>query len=134
MRLRELDAQWICDANESTQTYGRRTDGTVEKAQGILFQCPKCSEGKERGQDERGGFVVGAHYISVCFSNPRGALVAPDVIAGGKPRWEIVSGTTLDDITLSPSINCDIPWKDKDGVTHPSSCKFYGYIRNGDAA
>lgn len=38
------------------------------------------------------------------------------------------AGTTLTDITIAPSINCDVP--DPESGT-PSSCKFHGWVRNG---
>lgn len=131
MRLLEIDGHFFAQTTP---------DGTavnwdqLEGAQGVMFQCPSCGAGKERGQEDGRRFIIGAHYIRVCFSNPRGAPVASDQFACGNPRWEIVSGSSLEDLTLSPSINCDIPWKDKDGVDHPSSCKFHGWIRNGDAS
>lgn len=130
MRLRDLDATFIGQATENGYT---RQDG-IEGAQGLMFQCPSCGAGKERGEEDGRRFIRGAHYIRVCFSNPRNAPVAGDVVAGGKPPWELVSGTSLDDVTVSPSINCDIPWQDEQGVSHESSCKFHGFVREGDAA
>jgi hypothetical protein len=130
VRLRDLDGRFFGETTGNTS----RDRETLEGAQGVLFQCPTCAIGKERGEEDGRRFVRGAHYIRICFSNPRGAPVASDEFACGNPRWEIVSGTSLDDLTLSPSINCDIPWKDKDGVEHPSWCKFHGYVRAGDAS
>lgn len=129
MKLRDLDAAFIGQATEN----GYRRQDSINGAQGVMFQCPSCAEGKERGEEDGRRFVRGAHYIRVCFSNPRGAAVAPDGIAGGKDRWKILSGSSLDDLTLSPSINCDIPWRDEKGVEHPSVCRFHGYVRNGEA-
>lgn len=79
--------------------------------------------------------MVGAHYIEVLFRNPRGSEPAPPdagVVGsdGSHPRWELVSGDGLHDLTLAPSINCDIP--NKDGT--PSSCKFHGHVKHGEAA
>lgn len=130
MRLRDLDGRFFGETTDSTS----QMRDSLEGAQGVMFQCPSCARGLDRGEHEGRTFFRGAHYIRVCFSNPRGTSVASDAFAGGKPRRELVSGTSLDDLTLSPSINCDIPWKDADGVEHPSSCKFHGYVRNGDAA
>lgn len=106
--------------------------------QGVQFQCPSCGAGLERGEEEGRRFLRGAHYILVLFSNPRGVEPAPpDAFLRGdgspNPQWSM-TGTSLDDLSTTPSINCDIPWKDKDGVEHPSSCKFHGYITNGDVA
>jgi hypothetical protein len=143
VRLRDLDAHFVYEA---TKAGSRLSDGeTVDGMQGVMFQCPSCGAGKPIEVDrerETGGrprrYVVGAHYIRVFFANPRGVAVAPadaDLRNDGtpNPRWQM-SGATLDDLTLTPSINCDIPWKDKEGVEHPSSCKFHGYVTKGDAA
>lgn len=137
MKLRDLDAQFVYAAQKGG--YERSDANSVEGMQGVMFQCPKCAIGKERGEEDGRRFIRGAHYILVFFSNPRGAPVAPadaDLRNDGSrnPRWSIKSGTTLDDLTLTPSINCDIPWKDADGIEHESSCKFHGFIKNGDVA
>lgn len=130
MRIRELDGQFWGQADEKGGSV--RQDG-IAGAQGVLFQCPTCAVGKERGEENGRRFIRGAHYIRVPFANPRGARPAP-AAAAGKVRWKLVSGTGLDDLTLSPSINCNIPWRDPEtGVEHPSSCKFHGYVRNGEA-
>lgn len=129
MKLLDLNGHFFGKTTDTTS----RGLSTLEGAQGVAFQCPSCAVGLERGADNGRRFVRGAHYIRVCFSNPRGAAPAPDAFAGGKPRWELVSGTSLEDLTLSPWINCDIPWEDADGVIHPSSCKFHGFVRSGHA-
>lgn len=136
MRLRDLDAQFLNDV--TTASYTRSDDDQVIGAQGILFQCPSCAAGKDVvADDERAGrrYVVGAHYIEVLFSNPVGASLAP-ADAGpvgadhtSHPRWTM-SGSSLDDLTITPSINCDIPGKNGE----PSVCKFHGFVKNGDAA
>lgn len=140
MRLRDLDARFL---QHVTVTGSRMIVGdSVNGAQGVMFQCPSCGAGKDVVDDpERPGrrYVAGAHYIQVLFSNPVGTDPAPaDAgVTGGDgtshPRWTM-GGNSLDDLTLSPSINCDIPWKDDQGVEHPSSCKFHGWVKNGDAA
>jgi hypothetical protein len=137
MRLRDLDARFLYDVQPMSS---RMSDSaSVDGMQGVQFQCPSCGAGKERGEEDGRRFIRGAHYIQVLFANPRNVAPAPadagcDDSHGGHPRWMIESGSTLDDLTLSPSINCDIPWKDAQGVEHPSACKFHGYVKNGDAA
>lgn len=141
MRLRDLDARFVDDVS-ATGSHMMQEHDRVDGAQGIMFRCPRCADGKPIESDsERPGrrYVVGAHYIEVLFANPRGVAAAPTDAgvgngSGGRPRWQIESGSTFDDLTLTPSINCDIPWKDEHGVEHESGCKFHGYIRNGDAA
>jgi hypothetical protein len=46
-------------------------------------------------------------------------------------RWPDRRSTIF---TLMPSVNCDVPHKDAAGVEHPSSCKFHGWVKNGDVA
>jgi hypothetical protein len=130
MRLRDLDADFIAVVDAAARTH-RRAEG-IEGAAGVMFQCPKCGEGLERGEEDGRRFIRGAHYIMVCFANPIGASAAPTEF-DHNPRW-LMEGSSLDDLTLSPSVNCDIPWKDAAGVEHPSSCKFHGWVKNGDAA
>lgn len=140
MRLRDLNARFI--DHVMVKSHYRRDEITLVGAQGITFQCPACARGLAVVDDpERPGhrFVVGAHSISVLFANPQGVEPAPADAGikdstGKYPRWSIVSGTSLDDLTLSPSIDCSKPWKDEKGVEHPSGCSFHGYIKNGDAA
>jgi hypothetical protein len=123
MRLRDLDVRFVFDV---TRTGARLSQAdTVDGAQGVMFQCPACAVGKERGQEDGRGFICGAHYIRVLFSNPRGVAAAPPE-ADENPRWEM-SGSSIDDLTLSPSINLDVPGQE-DG------CRWHGFVRNGDAA
>jgi hypothetical protein len=137
VRLRDLDGQFVYDVVKNQRM--RSDSASLDGMQGVFFQCPKCGEGLERGEENGRGFIRGAHYILVLFANPRGVAPAPadaNLRNDGTPNpfWNIESGTSLDDLTLSPSINCDIAWKDAAGVEHPSSCKFHGFVRNGDAA
>ena len=71
----------------------------------IRFTCPACCDDQGRG-----------HMVGV----PYGPSGIPYEVGG--PVWEHVSGSTIDDITLSPSINCDTP---------TSGCTFHGWVRNG---
>lgn len=123
MRLTDLDARLFgrVDANNGVKYMQDELRG----AQGVLFQCPKCAIGKERGEEDGRRFVRGAHYIAVCFSNPIGAPVAPQEF-DHNPRWTM-SGTSIDDLTLSPSINLDVP-------ENAGGCGWHGFVTNGDAA
>lgn len=62
----------------------------MDGAQGVLFTCP-----------------LHTHGIVVWFTNPRGTPPAPAEV---RPtyRWTIAGGTSLDDLSLTPSINCDL--------------------------
>lgn len=109
--LRELEAVFIgrYKAGGSFHEQGEVMAG----AQGLLFICPvpSCS-----------------HSIIVWFANA-------GVPAEAHPayRWA-ASGSGLDDLTLTPSINLDIPWVDERGVTHPASCRWHGFVTKGVAA
>lgn len=69
----------------------------------LYFTCPLCPNGH--------GIVVSWEPPSLF---PSGAV------------WK-KTGTSIADITIHPSINCDVPGKD--GT--PSSCKFHGWVQNG---
>lgn len=123
MKLRDLDAQFLGNVNAAEKS--AMMQDSIDGAQAVLFQCPKCAIGKETGEKDGRRFVRGAHHVKVCFANPRGAPVAP-VEYDDNPRWTM-EGTSLDDLTLSPSINLDVP---ENGV---DSCKWHGWVKNGDA-
>jgi hypothetical protein len=76
---------------------------SLDTAQGVRFTCPGCD----------------GHQILVWFKD-RGV---PDT-AEPRPRWS-VTGTSLADLTLSPSINLDVP-----GAT---GCRWHGFITAGTA-
>lgn len=122
MRLRDLDARFVYDATADGCRLS--TVDSVEGAQGVMFQCPKCAIGKETGEEDGRRFVRGAHSIRVFFSNPRGAAVAPPA-ADENPRWQM-SGNGIDDLTLQPSINLDVPGQE-------NGCRWHGWVTNGEA-
>jgi len=131
MRLRDLDARFVNNAHAGG--CHMMDTVTVDGAQGVMFQCPKCAAGKETVVDRERTkvdgtvrrYVVGAHYIRVFFNDPVNAPVAPPD-ADSNPRWSM-SGSNLDDLTLSPSINLDVPGQE-DG------CRWHGWVKNGDVA
>lgn len=68
---------------------------------GVLFSCPACSRW--------GADLVGAHMVGVLFANPPdGGPAHPDdenaVANNGGRRWSR-SGSTFDDLTITPSID-----------------------------
>lgn len=114
-----FDSEFYGDATDySYRLQGPELDG----AQGLFLWCP-CGFGKPEFPLEG----PRPHAILVPFANPRSAPVAP----GGhgptsrdgshRPRWT-VSGTGLEDLTLSPSIDVGTP-----------SC-WHGHVRNGEVA
>jgi hypothetical protein len=131
LKLRDLDAQLIGNARDGAFT---RFDTAIltDGVQGVLFQCPKCAAGMDVVEHEgRRGFA-GAHYIAIWFANPCNTPVAPqDADAPPHHRW-IVSGTSLDDLTLSPSVNLDVVGGG-DGSIHMDICRWHGWVTNGGA-
>ena len=81
---------------------------SLAEAQAIELECPKC-----RG-----------HHVLVAFAG-RGVLdhQGSRNSAGQPTRWQIVSGTGLSDLTLSPSIDCT--------PSNPNC--WHGFITNGEA-
>ena len=101
MRLRDLDAVLV--RSDGPLMY--RNVGTLAEAQGVLFLCPLCRA--------RLGTDVGCHSVLVWFDVP-----GLDPAWEPTPRWK-VSGTSLDDLTLDPSVNVPGDW--------------HGWVRDGDA-
>jgi len=99
--LRDLDARLIASTGE-----GFRDVDTVDEAQGVIFLCPKCYVAH--------GGSIGTHAV-ICWS-PK----APASIPPGPARWTI-TGTSLDDLSLSPSIQLT------------SGCMWHGFVTNGEA-
>lgn len=105
-RLLDLDPQWVADYDGVVRSMFRGTVVlTIDTAQGVLFECPKC----------------GAHSILAWF---RGRGV-PDDATPGPGRWT-PSGTGFGDLTLKPSIDLS--------GGNPTSCQWHGFVTNGDAA
>lgn len=95
--LKELDGE-ICSIM-----------GRPQENDCLWFMCPVC-------KDDSG--ELKGHAIMVSF-------VPPSLFPNGA-IWHVVAGTTVDDITLEPSINCDVHVNGQ-----PSDCKFHGWIRGG---
>lgn len=96
-----FEAHFMVDVQERSYRYA--TSPILEGAQGLWLWCP-CGYGKPEYP------LDGArpHAIHVPFRNPVGAPVVPPTFgpvnkAGERPRWE-VAGTSLSDLTISPSI------------------------------
>lgn len=100
-RLANLDASFV---HLESPDGAFREVSTIGEANGVLFDCPKC----------------GRHSV-LCWSRSRGV---PDGIEPGPGRWEM-TGSGLDDLTLSPSIDLS---------RNGSGCGWHGWVKNGDAA
>ena len=108
MNLRSLEAELFAHVPN-----GVRYVDTLAEAQGVMFLCPKCYQ--------TNGGDIGTHMVMVFFAD-RGV---PADAKPGPGRWQ-VSGTSIDDLTLSPSINLDCG-------PEPRGCCWHGWVKNGDA-
>lgn len=99
MNLRDLEPWLIRYARRDGREIMQHVESLAD-AQGLVFLCPLCRE-------------TNGHSIGVWFRD-RGV---PDE-ATPKGRWG-VSGTSLDDLTLAPSIH----------IT--TGCGWHGFIRAG---
>lgn len=127
MRLVDLDPEWVTfDAASgghfgysdvhSHVDYDADADGNVDApessiefahADGVAFMCPTCYAKK--------GSNIGVETVICWFKN------RPNVPADATPgpgRWT-ATGTSFDDLTLSPSVNVD----------HEH---WHGYVTNGE--
>lgn len=118
--LRELEATFIAYRRETPEEmFARGVNApavlftkvsSLQEAHGIRFLCPK-SFAANNGP-------VGTHSVQVYFA---GSPVPPDIGVnkeGKTVRWN-ASGTTIDDLSLSPSI------QEQDDV-----CKWHGWVGN----
>lgn len=130
MRLRDLDAEFIqhIAPNPDMPHGGYRRVGTLEDAQGIVFQCPKCAIGCDPGEEDGRRFVRGAHYVLCWFRNPRTLPPVADDVDPKPGRWWAV-GTGIDDLTFdfgTPPI--------AKSVLLLAGCGWHGFVTNGDAS
>lgn len=105
---------------------------TIAEANAVMFDCPVSGHG---------------HAILVYFA-PHGNAPPVHPSWEPKPRWQ-VSGTDLSNITVSPSINLDVPVDACAVCEHrtnpcpqhpnggrkqiPPGCRWHGWIQNGEA-
>lgn len=110
MTLRELEPEFVRHETRDGRHYNIDV-ATIAEAQSVQFLCPVCYQ-KNQGP-------VGTHGVMVTFAN-RGV---PDHLGsqsrnGGPSRWT-ASGTGLDDLTLTPSIDLT------------PGCTWHGFITGG---
>lgn len=125
MRLRDLDAHFIGEYkinSEGCATYRMVED--MRDAQGVMFQCPKCAQGKPTGEEDGRKFVAGAHSIICWFMHPINSQQVPDEASPKPGRW-IAAGTGLDDLTfVGPNAA---------SVLLTGGCNWHGFVKNGEA-
>ncbi len=125
--LRQLEAELIIYTKGIADEYhGRpRADGTMQwggfeidtqkivqnlsEAQGINFLCPMCFA--------KNGGSLGTHSVSISFADRGVKDEQGSHNKEGRPvRWNIIGGTGLDDLQLSPSILLEV------------GCGWHGFI------
>lgn len=128
MRLRDLDAEFVGTAHTENGSRCYTRQDSIAGAQGLIFQCPKCAEGKERGEEDGRGHFKGAHYVLCWFRNPIGAEPVPADWTPGPGRWWVESGSTIDDITFGHGV----PPMAK-SVLLTAGCGWHGFVERGEA-
>ena len=103
MTLDELEPEFYARLDDRT----RQQVATIAEAHGVDFLCPKCFEANNG--------AMGTHHV-FCWFSGRGV---PDSETPGPGRWA-VSGTSLADLTLSPSVFLQ------------SGCCWHGWVRAGE--
>jgi len=83
-----------------------RNVSTVPEASGVMFLCPKCYT--------KNGGPIGTHQV-ICWFRDRGV---PDSEIPKPGRW-LVSGTSIKNLTLAPSVQLGGP------------CRWHGFVRDG---
>lgn len=102
MRLTDLNPNWVGSGGDGV----RKADGSPVPYRariGIHFDCPCGCE----------------HPVFVRFANPEDGL-GPVEPGADRPHWER-TGTTFEDLTLSPSIL----------RVYPAAC-WHGFVTNGE--
>lgn len=79
---------------------------TLAEAHGIRFLCPKSFA--------QNGGSKGTHSVYIFFT---GSPYAGHNSAGQEVRWQVVAGTGLDDLQLSPSI-----------LEQDNHCQWHGFV------
>lgn len=124
-RLVRLDATFL--GHYTPKSYRRVR--SIDAAQGVLFQCPKCAEGKKRRVRGRRGYYEGAHMILCWFRNPRTQPRVPDDADPKPGRWWITpDSTSLETLTF----DYGEPHMPK-SVLLTGGCGWHGFIEHGDA-
>lgn len=92
-----------------------KIDNQGQICEGVVFLCPLCPW---------------THSIIATWSGP--SLYQSGAV------WRLQSAPEIDVLTLSPSINCDVPpvypdgWSEEDKKEDEETrCRFHGWVQNG---
>ena len=94
--------------------YGFQDVETLAEADHLMFLCPECFA--------KNGGSVGTHSVMVTFAGRNVPDEAGSRDADGNPSRWTASGTSLDDLVLTPSILLDAKRKPEDG------CHWHGFV------
>lgn len=124
MKLRELDAIFL---RHERRFGGLPTDSprgyndilhhvdTLAEAHGISFICPKSFAAN--------GGKAGAHRSALIWFSGSPVPLDMGLNKECQPvRWQVASGDSLDNLTLTPSI-----------LEQDTLCQWYGFLTNGEA-
>ena len=89
-----------------------RPVATVGEAHGVSFLCPKSYA--------TNGGAKGTHSVYVFFA---GSPYAGRNKEGKEVRWNVVSGSTIDDLSLKPSIQ-----EQDEGMPADHQCNWHGFV------
>ena len=84
----------------------------VVEAHGVRFLCPKSFA--------KNGGSKGTHSVYIFF---KGSPYSGRNTAGQEVRWEVVGGTTIDDLQLTPSIQ-----EQDEGLPPGHQCNWHGFV------
>ena len=116
MKLTDLSARFLKFI--SLREY-KMVDSLAE-ADGVMFQCPLCAQGKPVEEEDGRRFVRGAHSV-ICWFVGR----VPDEATPKPGRWN-PQGTGLHDLTfVGPGAA---------SVLLTSGCNWHGFVKNGEVA
>jgi hypothetical protein len=87
----------------------------LARADGLWFDCPKCWAAWKAGAER------GPHAVLIWFEGRGAPAHIGKNSKGERVRWNIVSGTGLDDLHLSPSI-----------LLEGDGCGWHGFIGHED--
>ena len=87
---------------------------TVAEAHGVCFLCPKSFT--------KNGGEKGTHSCYIFFT---GSPYAGHNLAGEEVRWQVVGGSSIDDLQLSPSIQ-----EQDEGMPVERQCNWHGFVGN----
>lgn len=119
MKLVDLDPEWILDDGRCTPIVDALKG---ERFVGILFSCP-CVRCQGRG------CMLGVRFTNPIGGGPPSPPDDNQVADNNGKRWQVVTGTTFETLTISPSIDVT---KDENGQLLPVEQQhWHGHIQSG---